>query len=123
MDENDKKNDIMFSQLVFSLQMGAMQQMGKVASPITGKIERDIEMAKASIDMLSMVEAKTKGNLSDEEAKFLSHALYELRMNYVDESKKGDDKEEKPEAVEEKTEAEEKTEKVDEGKDEEKPAE
>lgn len=97
MVENDKKDDFMFSQLVISLQMGAMQQMGKVASPITGKIERDIEMAKASIDMLSMLEVKTKGNLSEEESKLLSHLLYELRMNYVDESNKGDDKVETPE--------------------------
>ncbi len=123
MAENDKKNDIMFSHLVISLQMGAMQQMGKVASPITGKIERDIEMAKASIDMLSMLEVKTKGNLSEEESKLLGHVLYELRMNYVDESKKGDDKTESPEVDEKMTESEEKTDEKDKEKDEEKPAE
>jgi len=109
--------------LVISLQMGAMQQMGKVASPITGKIERDIEMAKASIDMLRMLEVKTKGNLSEEESKLLGHVLYELRMNYVDESKKGDDKAESPEVAEKMTESEENTDEKDKEKDEEKPAE
>ena len=91
MTDNDNINDMMFSQLVISLQMGAMQQMGKIASPVTGKIERDLNMAKVSIDMLNMMEAKTTGNLSEDEKKFLNHVLYELRINYVDESNKGDD--------------------------------
>ncbi|MFH2049108.1 MAG: DUF1844 domain-containing protein [bacterium] len=99
MSDSDQINDFMFSQLVISLQMGAMQQMGKIASPITGKVERDLQMAKASIDMLSMLEAKTKGNLSDEESKLLKHVLYELRMNFVDESNKKDDKVDKPETT------------------------
>jgi DNA replication initiation complex subunit (GINS family) len=80
------------AQLILSLQMGAMQQMGKIASPLTGKVERDLMMAQASIDMLSMLQEKMKGNLTDEEDKFLGHVLYELRMNYVDEAKKPDEK-------------------------------
>lgn len=82
------------AQLILSLQMGAMQQMGKIASPLTGKVERDLMMAQASIDMLSMLQEKMKGNLTDEEDKFLGHVLYELRMNYVDEAKKPDEKSE-----------------------------
>lgn len=80
--------DIQFYQLVISLQSQAWQSLGKVASPMTGKIERNMEQAKFSIDMLEMFQRKTKGNLSDEEKKLLEHALYELRMNYLDESKK-----------------------------------
>ncbi len=76
------------AQLLLSLQMGAMQQMGKIASPLTGKVERDLMMARASIDMLEMLQTKMKGNLTAEEEKFLGHVLYELRMNYVDEAKK-----------------------------------
>jgi uncharacterized protein DUF1844 len=109
MTDDDKINDMLFSQLVISLQMGSMQQMGKVASPITGKVERDLQMAKASIDMLSMLEVKTKGNISDEESKLLGHVLYELRINYVDESKKGDDKPEETKTAEDKTETEDNT--------------
>jgi len=82
--------DTNFFQLVFSLQAGAMQQMGKVASPLSGKVERDLTLAKASIDMLDMLQRKTEGNLSDDEKKLLEHVLYELRINYVDEVKKGD---------------------------------
>ena len=88
MSENELHADALFTQLVLSLQMGAMQQMGKVASLITGKVERDMIMAKASIDMLGMLETKTKGNLSEDEQKLIQHILYELRLNYIDESKK-----------------------------------
>ena len=84
----------LFVQLVLSFHAAAWQQMGKVVSVITGKIERDMNMAKHSIDMLGMLEEKTKGNLTEDEQKYLTHALYELRMNYLDEVKKGPDKEE-----------------------------
>lgn len=97
MDDQLKNIDPHFFQLVLSLQAASWQQMGKTASPITGKIERDLTMAKNSIDMLAMIEQKTKGNLSEEENKLLSHLLYELRMNYVDETKKGDEPAEKKE--------------------------
>lgn len=94
---NGKQNitDEHFLQLVLSLQAGAIQQMGKIVSPVTGKVERNLEAARFSIDMLSMLETRTKGNLTEDESKLLSHILYELRMNYVEEIKKGDNKDEK----------------------------
>jgi hypothetical protein len=84
----------LFVQLVLSFHAAAWQQMGKVASVLTGKVERDLTMAKHSIDMLGMLEEKTRGNLSEDEQKYLEHTLYELRMNYLDELKKGPDKKE-----------------------------
>ncbi len=84
----EKEVDIQYFQLVLSLQAAAMQQMGKVANPLTGKVERDMDMAKNSIDMLEMVERKTRGNLSDDERKLIEHVLYELRLNFVDELKR-----------------------------------
>ena len=83
-----EQNQALFAQLVVMLYGATMQQMGKVVNPLTNKAERNLELAKLSIDMLSMVEEKTKGNLSDEEARFLSDSLFQLRMNYVDEVKK-----------------------------------
>jgi hypothetical protein len=80
--------DVNFFQLVFSLQSAAMQQMGKIVSPVTGKVERDLSIAKTTIDILGMLERKMKGNLTAEEAKYIGHSLYELRLNFVDESKK-----------------------------------
>ena len=77
-------------QLVLSLQAGAMQQMGKFASPISGRIERDLQAAQAAIDTLSMLLSKMAGNLTPDEKSIVEHVLYELRINYVDEVKKGD---------------------------------
>ncbi len=118
MSEKGISADHLFMQLVLSLQMGAVQQMGKIASPITGKVERDLIMAKASIDMLGMLETKTKGNLTEEEQKLISHVLYELRLNYVEETKKKDQKEEtseepKPESEPESHDPDEKSESTD----------
>lgn len=79
-----------FFQLIMSLQAGGMHQLGKVANPMTGEIERDLPMAKMTIDLLAMIKDKTQGNLSDDEDKLLSRMIYELQLNYVDESKKPD---------------------------------
>ncbi|MDD3731348.1 MAG: DUF1844 domain-containing protein [candidate division Zixibacteria bacterium] len=90
MSESTDNYDVHFFQLLFSLQAGAMQQMGKIASPLTGKVEKDLNLAKASIDMLDMLQRKTRGNLTPEEKRLIDHILYELRLNYIEEVKKGD---------------------------------
>ena len=74
-----------FFQLVSSLHSAAMLQMGKIINPLTGKIERHMELARNTIDLLGMLQAKTTGNLSTTEREYLDHVLHELRMNYVDE--------------------------------------
>jgi hypothetical protein len=104
MPENNQEtgaidSGMLFTQLVLSFQAAAWQQMGKVPSIVSGKVERSLEMAKFSIDMLGMMEEKTKGNLSDDELKFLRHVLYELRMNFLEEQKKGPDKPDTPETT------------------------
>lgn len=87
MTENskDKSTDPHFLQLVLSLEMSAMQSMGKLQNPLTGKIERNLELAKSSIDMLNMLEHKTENNLTPDEENLLRRVLYQLRMNFVDE--------------------------------------
>ncbi|HEX7401601.1 MAG TPA: DUF1844 domain-containing protein [candidate division Zixibacteria bacterium] len=94
-DETGKKDELHFIQLVLMFQTAALQQMGKVQNPITQRIERDLDQARLSIDMLEMIQNKTKNSLSENEKKYLEHALFELRMNYVDEMSK--DKEKKKE--------------------------
>jgi len=86
-DDAPKMNELFLS-LVFSLQSAAWSQLGKVASPVTGKIDRDLPQAKLSIDLLVMLQEKTKGNLSSEESQLLNSAVYNLQMNYVDELNK-----------------------------------
>jgi hypothetical protein len=65
-----------------------MQQLGKIKSPFTDKLERDLQGAQGTIDMLEMIRDKTKGNLSGEEARLIGQVLQELRLNYVDEANK-----------------------------------
>ncbi len=86
--ESEEKDEFLFVQLIITFQAAAMQQMGKLQNPITKKVERNLDQAQFSIDMLEMIQNKTKNNLSENETKFLEHALYELRMNYLDEVKK-----------------------------------
>jgi len=100
MSEEEFKIDPLFMNLVMMLQMSAMQTMGKIASPISGKVERNLEQSRISIDMLDMVDNKTKGNLNKDEDQFLKSTLYNLRMNFVEESEKPEPDEgdsEKPE--------------------------
>ncbi len=73
----------LFLGLIHSFQAAAMQQMGKTVNPFTQEIERDLPQAQLSIDMLRMLEGRTKGNLTTEESRFLAHVLRELQMNFV----------------------------------------
>lgn len=95
MSTEEEKLNPLFLHLVLSLQSAAWYQMGKTVSPISGKIERDMQQAKASIDMLVMLQEKTDGNLSDEEKNILDNAVYSLQMNYIEELEK-DKKEKEP---------------------------
>ena len=87
----EQMNEFLFTQIVLMFQGAAWQHLGKVMNPATNKVERDLAQAKNTIDILGMLQAKTKGNLSDNEQRFLEHALYELRMNYIDEVNKAPD--------------------------------
>ena len=78
----------LFVGLVQSFQAAAMQQMGKIMNPFTQKIERDMAHARLSIEMLEMLRARTSGNLTGQEARFLNHVLTELRLNFVAETDK-----------------------------------
>lgn len=82
----DRPNDL-FLGLVASLQMSAWVQLGKMMNPATGQIERDLDGAQQSIDLLGMLQEKTRGNLHEDEDKFLTRLLFDLRMNYVEERK------------------------------------
>ena len=81
---DDKQNGEMFQGLVISLAAATMQHLGKTLSPVTNKIEKNLPAAQSTIDMLDMLEAKTQGNLSANEAKLLKSILAELKLNYVE---------------------------------------
>lgn len=93
---NEKVNENpLFLGLVGNLQVSAVIHLGKMADPISGETKRNLPAAKASIDLLRMLREKTEGNLSEGEHKFLDHAIFELELNYVEESGK---EERKPES-------------------------
>ena len=74
----------MFMQLVIMLSSSAMQYLGKIINPMTGKTELNLEAAQATIDMVEMLEAKSKGNLDRDEERMIKTTLTTLRMNYVE---------------------------------------
>ncbi len=73
-----------FEQLVMMLASSAMQHLGKLVNPQTGRAEADLEGAAWTIDLLGMLEEKTRGNLSAHEIRTLGEALTTLRLNYVE---------------------------------------
>jgi hypothetical protein len=88
-DSATSREAALFLQLVLGLQQAAMIGLGKLMSPMSGKIERNLESAKNTIDTLAAMESRTRGNLEPDEQRVLTQVLTELRMNYVDEVKKG----------------------------------
>lgn len=81
---HDELMSALFAQMVMQQSNLAMMLLGKAAHPETGQVMRDIEGAKLFIDQLAMLEAKTKGNLSKEEAALLKQSLMALRMAFVE---------------------------------------
>ena len=79
----------LFLHLVLGLQQSGMMTLGKLVNPITRKVERNLDAARDTIDTLAALEARTRGNLDPDEARVLQHVLTDLRMNYVDEIKRG----------------------------------
>jgi hypothetical protein len=88
-DSTPSREAALFLQLVLGLQQASMIGLGKLMSPMSGKIERNLEAAKNTIDTLAAIESRTRGNLEPDEQRVLTQVLAELRMNYVDEVKKG----------------------------------
>ena len=80
---------INFATFVLSLSSSAAMNLGGYQDPVSGHMPKNLELAKQSIDILAILEEKTRGNLTDEEKKLLETSLYELRMSYVEEVKKG----------------------------------
>jgi len=72
-----------FSVLVSSLVTQTFFALGAIEDPQSGKRYVDPNLAKHHIDMLGVLEDKTRGNLTDEEKKLLDRAIYECRMQYV----------------------------------------
>ena len=76
-----------FATFVLSLSHSALVHLGDAPDPSGHKSPPDLEMARQTIDLLSLLEEKTHGNLTGEEERMLSAALYDLRLRFVEVSK------------------------------------
>ena len=72
-----------FSGIIQMFQIEGFTALGKIAHPMTGKTEKNLEQASFVIDLLAVLQDKTKGNLTDAESRLLDNALRDLRLNYV----------------------------------------
>jgi len=90
------KHDHVLAGLFFSLQAAAMQQLGKMQNPLTGKVERDLEQARSTIDILEMLKAKCRTGTPAELLRMLDGAVMDLQLNYMDERKKSPPPAEEP---------------------------
>ena len=75
---------VTFSGFIFSLSTSAMMLMGEQLDPQQGQMPVNLPQAKEIIDILSMLESKTRGNLATDEQAVLTDMLYALRMKYVE---------------------------------------
>ncbi|WP_374029962.1 DUF1844 domain-containing protein [Bdellovibrio bacteriovorus] len=80
MDENLEAS---FSVLVMSIASSAIMAMGLAPHPQTGETSKDKNMARFNIDLLLVLQKKTQGNLTGDEAKFLENLISDLQMKYV----------------------------------------
>lgn len=78
-----------FPTLVLSLASSAQMAMGVVPHPRTGKTQKDFLQAKHAIDLLGVLQEKTRGNLTEEEEKLLQALLTDLRMRFLEVKKEG----------------------------------
>jgi hypothetical protein len=78
--------EVSFSTFVFSLSSSAFLHFGEIPDPTTGEKNKNLAMAKHTIDILGMLEEKTRGNLTNDEAQLIKNILYDLRMRYVKEN-------------------------------------
>lgn len=84
-----KLPEINFSSFILSLSSSALLHFGEIPDPLSGKKERNLLMAKQTIDILGILKEKTKGNLTNDEEQLIDNLLHDLRIKYVEERKKG----------------------------------
>ena len=80
--------EVDFHTFVLSLGSSALLHLGELEHPEAGGPHKDLALAKHTIDILAMLQDKTKGNLGAPEAELLENLLYDLRLQYVEASRK-----------------------------------
>ena len=78
------KDENLFAYVVNTFKSSASISLGKTQNPVTKKIDINLEQAKYYLDILSMLQKKTKNNLSEYEEQMLINNLSELKMNFIE---------------------------------------
>ena len=78
-----------FATFVISLSHSVLMHLGEAPGPEGHPAEKSLPLARQTIDLLSLIEEKTKGNLSGDEERLIHQVLYDLRMRFVEKTKKG----------------------------------
>ncbi len=76
-----------FATFVLSLSHSVLMHLGEAPDPDTNEVEANLPLAKQNIDILGLLEEKTKGNLTGDEERLLAQVLFDLRMRFVERSK------------------------------------
>lgn len=77
--------ELNFTTFILSLNSSALVHLGMANDPTTGNAMKNLPVAKQTIDVIAMLEEKTRGNLTSDEGRLLTNILYELRLLYVKE--------------------------------------
>ncbi len=77
--------EVNFPTFIMSLNISALANLGAIEDPATDQKNKNLPLGKQTIDILGMLEEKTRGNLTDEEENMLKNILYDLRMIYIKE--------------------------------------
>ncbi len=84
---DDALPHIDFATFILSLSHSALMHLGEAPHPETGTVERNLPLARQTIDLISMLEEKTRGNLVGDEERLIGQILFDLRMRFVEQSK------------------------------------
>jgi hypothetical protein len=82
------ESPIAFNAFIMGLVSTTLIHLGETANPEAGRIERDLVLARADLELLSMLREKTRGNLTEEEEKLFSTVLTDLRLRFVEANKR-----------------------------------
>lgn len=84
-DSQTQLPEVNFATFIMSLNVSALANLGAIEDPTTGKQSKNLQLGKQTIDILGMLEEKTRGNLTTDEENMLKSILYDLRMIYIKE--------------------------------------
>jgi len=75
--------EVTFPAFVMSLNTSALYHLGEIADPTSGNKMVDLDLARHAIDTLTLIQSKTKGNLTEDEGELLKNILYDIKMRFV----------------------------------------